>query len=79
MRSYIASSVGVGGGRGLLGTLAQQPLELAGIRRQLLVAQPHRLQERDHRLGDVRLELAVALAVVAVLDRLGRHARRRPT
>src|SRR5206468_3336964 len=55
----------------LLGALREQPLELARVGHQLLVAQAHRLEQRDDRLADVLLERAVALAVVAGLDRRG--------
>ena len=79
MRSYIASSVGRGRGPCLLRADREQPLELTGSARELLVAQPHRLEERDDRLGHVRLELPIALAVVAVLDRLRAARRRRRT
>src|SRR5439155_23950687 len=64
------------GGACLVGSLGEKPLELDGIRAQLAVAFLDRLDERDDRLADLELELPVALAVEAGLDRLRRLARR---
>src|SRR2546429_964951 len=68
---------GLRGLAGLLGAAAQQALELRLVAAELLVGVPDRLEELDHRLADVDLEGAVALPVVAGLDRLpglaGRH------
>src|SRR5579859_2099468 len=60
----------------LLGADAKQPLELARVGDELFVPKPHRLEQFHDRLGHVRLELPVALPVVAVLDLLRRGSRR---
>ena len=57
MRSYIASSVGARRRRAPSRRPREQPLELARVRAELVVALLDRLEQRDDRLGDVRLEL----------------------
>src|SRR5437588_767775 len=53
----------------LLSSSRQQALELRLVAAELLVGVPDRVEELDHRLADVDLEGAVALAVVVGLDR----------
>src|SRR5439155_26165923 len=53
---------------------AEQPLELGRVVPDLAVATRDRREQRDHRLADRLLERAVALAVEARLDLLGRLA-----
>src|SRR4029453_16165659 len=55
---------------------SEEAPQFVRIRAQLLVAGLNRLEERDDGLADVSLELPVAGAVVARLDRLGRLAGR---
>ena len=61
----------------LVGALGEDATELLGIGAQLVVAPADRVEQRDDSLGHVRLELPVALAVVACLDSLGRFSERR--
>src|SRR3954468_1691090 len=58
-----------GGRARLLGAAAEHGAQLRLVGAQLLVALLDRRQQLDDRLGHVLLELAVALAVVARLDR----------
>ena len=79
MRSYIASSVGAEAARALSAPTREQPPELRLVGAERLVALPDRVEQLDDRLGHVLLELAVALPVVAALDRVERARRSRPT
>src|SRR5215217_2393610 len=60
----------------LLRPRGEQPAQLVRICAQLDVALTDRLQQRDHGLADVLLEPAVAVPVVASLDRVDRLAGR---
>src|SRR6056297_1594410 len=55
-----------GGGdvAGLVGADAQQTGQLAGVVHEVLVAGPDRVEDCEHRLGGLDLELAVLLVVV---------------
>src|SRR5438067_2414247 len=55
----------------LLGAAGKQAGELRVVVSVLVVPRLDRLEQRDHGVGDVSLELPVAAAVVAGLDRLG--------
>ena len=66
---------GRGGRAGLVGPGAEQADELGWIVAERVVALLDRLEQLDDRLGDVALELPVAAAVVARLDRLGASRR----
>src|SRR5947208_1154883 len=61
---------GRGGGTRLVGADGEQPPELRLVGAERLVALPDRVEQLDDRLRHVRLELAVALPVVAALDRV---------
>src|SRR2546423_13579517 len=61
---------------GLLRAQRQQTLQLGRVGAELAVAGLDRADELDHGLGDVGLEVAVALAVIARLDRVRRLTRR---
>src|SRR5438876_10602836 len=54
---------GARGGAGLVGACREQAGELVVVAAVLVVAGLDRLEERDHGLGDVCLELPVATAV----------------
>src|SRR5215207_6650770 len=59
---------GSGGGLRLFGASREQRAELALVRSELLVTLLDGAEQSDDRLGDLLLERAVALAVVAGLD-----------
>ena len=77
IRSNIASSVGSEAFRAFSAPRASSRCSSARVGAQLAVALLDRRQRLDDRLADVGLELPVARAVVARLDRIGRLAGER--